>query len=272
MAVAYHVLLAEDSPLNQDVGKAMLETLGCAVDVAANGAEALRMAAMTRYDLVFMDCQMPLMDGCEATVKIREDENGKGPRVPIIALTAHMMESDREKCLSAGMDDFLSKPFRLKELAEMLSRWTGRSETVVRVEPGATAACSKLPLEEQTAHRLSGSPDDCIEPGALENIRSLQKAGSPDMLKRVIQIYMTDSVLLIDEMIKALAEEDPEALRKAAHKLKSSSANLGAGRLAGFCRQVEEIGRAESTEGISALISLIRKEHRIVEEALSKEI
>jgi two-component system sensor histidine kinase/response regulator len=134
------VLLVEDNPINQEVGKAMLEGFGLRVDLAENGKEAIEVISRVFYDLVFMDCQMPEMDGYEATRLVREQEKsgyqGQGngdryaaslpteqPHVPIIALTAHALEGDREKCLSAGMDDYLSKPFSIAQLLSILEYW-----------------------------------------------------------------------------------------------------------------------------------------------------
>jgi signal transduction histidine kinase/CheY-like chemotaxis protein len=124
---SYRVLLVEDNPVNQAVSKAMLEYFGCRTDVAANGREALTALAVTPYDLVLMDCQMPVMDGYEATRVIRQQEAaGDGtPRahIPVVALTAHAMEGDREECLKAGMDDYLSKPFKPEEIDVILGKW-----------------------------------------------------------------------------------------------------------------------------------------------------
>ena len=121
-----HLLLAEDNPVNQEVARNMLENIGCRVEVVDNGREAVAAASRTRFDLILMDCQMPRMDGYQATESIRrreEAENEPGNRLPIIALTAHAMEGDRERCLAAGMDDYLAKPFTQKQLAEVLERW-----------------------------------------------------------------------------------------------------------------------------------------------------
>jgi two-component system, sensor histidine kinase and response regulator len=121
-----HVLLAEDNPINQEVVREMLENLGCQVDVVGNGREAVGAISSATYDLVFMDCQMPEMDGYEATRSIRQRETTQiegRARIPIIALTGLAMEGDREQCLAAGMDDYLSKPFRMKELQAILTRW-----------------------------------------------------------------------------------------------------------------------------------------------------
>lgn len=118
------VLLAEDNPFNQKVAVHMLERMGCAVDVAANGFEALTLRERHAYDVILMDCQMPEMDGYAATATLRQREAGQ-ERTPIVALTAHALVEDRERCLAAGMDDFLTKPLRREALQAALGRWTG---------------------------------------------------------------------------------------------------------------------------------------------------
>jgi CheY-like chemotaxis protein len=118
------ILLAEDNQVNALVGKAMLEKLGCSVDPVNDGQAAVEAVSRNSYDLVFMDCQMPLMDGYEATRKIREAEKGLKPsHVPIIALTAHAMQGARELCLANGMDDYITKPFNLSLLKDILKKW-----------------------------------------------------------------------------------------------------------------------------------------------------
>jgi CheY-like chemotaxis protein len=117
------VLLAEDIPVNQAVAVRMLEKLGCRVEVAGNGQEALQAWTEDEYDLIFMDCQMPVLDGYAATRSIREREEGTGRRTPIIAMTAHAMKGDREKCLEAGMDDYMSKPIKRPQLEEKIQQW-----------------------------------------------------------------------------------------------------------------------------------------------------
>jgi CheY-like chemotaxis protein len=117
--------------VNQEVARTMLEQFGCSVDIAGNGLDALQAIDRTRYDLVLMDCHMPVMDGFEATRRIRARETSQTeapPRLPIVALTAHMLESDRQSCLSAGMDDYLSKPYTRLQLERMLARWLPRPE------------------------------------------------------------------------------------------------------------------------------------------------
>jgi CheY-like chemotaxis protein len=124
-----HVLVVEDNIVNQKLATKMLEILGCSVDVAANGIEAVGMIKKLSYDLVFMDCQMPEMDGYEATAEIRRYED-TSKHTPIIAMTAHTMVGDREKCLEAGMDDYISKPIKKEAVSEMMKKWASSREEV----------------------------------------------------------------------------------------------------------------------------------------------
>ena len=121
------VLLAQDNPINREVGRTMIEALGCRVDVASNGWEVLSNMESSSYDAVLIDCRMPVMDGLEATRLIRRKEVEQGgPRTAIIAVAANFTDEDRSRCLDAGMDDCLVKPFYISELSEMLTRWCGR--------------------------------------------------------------------------------------------------------------------------------------------------
>jgi CheY-like chemotaxis protein len=133
--------VVEDSRVNQIVAVRMLEGCGCAVDVACNGREALEMVLEKRYDAILMDCQMPELDGYDTTVALRARENG-GPRVPVIAMTAHAMDGDRARCLAAGMDDYISKPIRSKLLIETLRRWVPATTDTAATGGGTSTADS----------------------------------------------------------------------------------------------------------------------------------
>ena len=163
------ILLVEDNPVNREVAVGMLESLGCMAHAAENGGLALEAMNNAAYDAVLMDCQMPVMDGLAAAAEIRRREQTCGAaRVPIIALTANAMEGDRERCLAAGMDDFLSKPFTQQQLAMLLRRWLA-----LRALPESERRdLSRLPL---------------IDPGVLRNIAALAK---PALLNSMIDLYL----------------------------------------------------------------------------------
>jgi len=220
--VGRRVLLAEDSPVNQEVARTMLETLGCLVETVTDGQDAFDATERERFDLILMDCQMPGMDGFAATVAIRRAEAGRGYRQPIVALTANAMAEDRDRCLGAGMDDYLAKPFEQVQLRTMLRQW------IRPVQAGGGAG---------TAAPLDGR--------ALDQLRALQRAGAPSVLARVIGLYDTEAPAVLEAMRRAAAAGDADGLRRAAHKLKSTSATLGATRLTELCRALEAAARLD---------------------------
>jgi two-component system, sensor histidine kinase and response regulator len=275
MAIRCRVLLAEDNHVNQEVGRAMLESFGCRVDVAENGCEVLHLLESTIYDLIFMDCQMPSMDGCEATRKIRQNQNPKVAGIPVVALTAHVMDGDRERCLAVGMDDYLGKPFRLQQLSEILERWTnrGRNADGKSGGPDENELSGPVALAEEAVAPVDQIRNPvCVERGVLENIRSIFGASGHEMLMNLIRIFIDDSPALLDKMSNALQTRDAVAMAKAAHALKSSSANLGAVSLAGFCRMVEDIARTDSTGSTESIIAQIQAEYVRVKKALEGEL
>ncbi len=171
------VLLAEDNLVNQQVAKGVLRKLGCQVDLAINGTEAVSLMETSSYDIVFMDCQMPRMDGYAATGEIRrmELETKDSNRTPIIALTANALSGDRERCLAAGMDDYISKPFRKDRITEILTRWlTAQLQVVEKQTPPQNAPAPTVDSE------VAGT--DIIDQRALENIRTLQAEGAEDII------------------------------------------------------------------------------------------
>jgi CheY-like chemotaxis protein len=259
-----NVLLVEDNPVNQEVGRTMMEAFGCRVDVVSNGAEVLDRMEASRYDIIFMDCEMPVMDGFEATrlIRWREKQQGRS-RAAIVALTAHASVQDRSRCLEAGMDDYLGKPFRLQELSRMMEKWRVRI-SALDSEPSSQGFVSDSGLPENVA-------EDYLDRGSLDNIRSLGPNG-PRMLSTVIGIYLNDSPILIDRLSETFDAADVEGVAKAAHALKSASAGLGAATLAVMCKHVEDIARGNSMDGAGTLISRIRLEYEKVKEALKREI
>ena len=244
------ILVVEDNPVNQEVAQNMLEALGCQVELAADGLEAVAAASANPYDLVLMDCHMPQMDGFVAASEIRrrETQSEQTPRVPIIALTANVQRGVQEQCRAAGMDDYLSKPFSQEQLAMMLERWLPQAVSV-----------SDAPGPETSARPTEPPGRGVLDEAALDNIRKLQRPNKPDILHRVVGLYLRSAPELLDAMHTGVAEANGEALRMAAHSLKSSSANVGAARLAGLCRELEEMGRSHqfgrATEALAEVMA-----------------
>jgi len=246
------VLLAEDNPTNQHVAQAMLAKLGLEAEIVDDGEAAVRAAAARRFDLILMDCHMPRMDGYEASTEIRRRLGGQHGRVPIIALTADVMEGNRERCLQAGMDDFLSKPYRLDQLRAVLQRWLGgaaRSAEKAAPDPGGGEAAA---------------PDSvalaAIDRSYLDQFRELDPTGGMALVGRILRVYAESSREGIARLQATARGDDGEALRQAAHALKSSSANVGATTLAAQLKALELCGRENRMQDA----------HRAIDEAVAE--
>ncbi|GKS69346.1 signal transduction histidine kinase [Nitrosomonas sp. PY1] len=225
-----HLLLAEDNPVNQAVALGMLRKFGYIVDVVKNGLEAIDAVQHKAYDLVLMDCMMPEMDGYKATTEIRRQQSvGRLHHFPIIALTANAIEGDREKCLTTGMDDYLAKPIKAKDLANIIELWLGHSNSIrSKNNP------SELEPSNNQGH---------IDPNALASIRSLEADYGDELLKQVISTYLDNSNKLMQNLEQAWNIGDLKAIRMTSHTLKSSSSQVGAHSLAELFRNVENEAR-----------------------------
>jgi two-component system, sensor histidine kinase and response regulator len=244
------ILLVEDNPVNREVAVGMLESLGCVAHAAENGWLALEAVNNDAYDAVLMDCQMPVMDGLTATAELRRrEQNSGGARLPIIALTANVMEGDRERCLAAGMDDFLSKPFSQQQLAALLKRWL---------------ALHVLPESELR----EGALLPLIDPAVLRNIAALAR---PALLDSMIDLYIQHSPPLITAIEQAAASGQVEALQVALHTFKSSTANLGGLRLATLTKECELMAREAGIAKAAASVQKIRREYQDFCSALLQE-
>ncbi len=215
------VLLAEDNAVNQRVTQRMLEKLGYQVELVADGRAAVTALGRTSYAAVLMDCQMPELDGFRATAVIRRQEGtpGTGRRTPIIAMTAHALQGDRERCLAAGMDDYLAKPVRAEALAIMLQRWA---------PPVAAGAAPALP-----------SDDMPIDLQALAALRELGDEDGTELVREVATLFLEDAPLRLAALRSAMGRGDAVAVAREAHTLKGSAASLGALPLAGLCAVLE---------------------------------
>jgi two-component system sensor histidine kinase/response regulator len=257
------VLLAEDNPVNVEVAKAMLESLGLQAQVAQNGLEALEAVRSKTFEAVLMDCQMPVMDGFAATSEIRREEQDAGrPRtLPIIAITANALQGDREACLAAGMDDYLSKPFTQAQLAGVIGRWIALplSSSVHHDQ-----AVPTLPPEAREVIQR-----DVINARALENIRALSQQGGDALVRKVVRAYVGDVPQHLRTLRQAVGGQDADTLRRVAHSLKSASANVGADTLARLCKDLEQMGRNASVTGAATLLTDMEEEFQAVRQSLN---
>ncbi|MDP3599296.1 MAG: PAS domain S-box protein, partial [Nitrospirota bacterium] len=244
------ILLVEDNPVNREVATGMLDLLGYRVDSAKDGRQALERSETVSYDLILMDCQMPVMDGFTATAGIRERERQtQATHIPIIALTANAMEGDRERCLTIGMDDYLSKPFTQHQLKDLLDRWinqpNGSEPSGMPLVASTTASPNpSTPFVQPEQVESAG----LVDRSAWEPIRRLKRPGHPDPLGKLLSTYMEDSRTLVEHLRQAIDCNDSARLHALAHRLKSSSATLGALSMAAHCKELEALGRDHRTE------------------------
>jgi CheY-like chemotaxis protein/HPt (histidine-containing phosphotransfer) domain-containing protein len=241
------ILLAEDNAVNQKLALRLLSQMGYRADVAGNGLEAIQAVERQAYDVILMDVQMPEMDGLEATRQICQRWPAK-KRPRIIAMTANAMQGDREMCLAAGMDDYLSKPIRVNELVMALTH----SATI------------------ETAGGEKVSESSVIDPAAYEELVA-STGGDPDFIRELIDTYLSDAPELFAQMRGALTSGDAETFRRAAHSLKSNSASLGALVLSAQAKELEFMGKAGTLEGAAAKIAAADVEYARVKAALENK-
>ena len=255
---AARILVAEDNPVNQEVATGILETLGCAVVTAPNGRSAFRQFTEESFDLVLMDCEMPVMNGIDATRRIREHEllvqalpdHKHKRRTPIIALTAHGLNEVRAECLAAGMDDFLVKPFDNLQMAAMLLRWLQPRQ----VGAQASERASEQAPEPAAADPVPAASAGVIDMVVIDGLRALDRKGGPSRLARAIGRFV-EAVPPIAAAIHAGCDNnDADAMWRAAHSLKSSAGALGAHQLATRCAEIEAAGRNSGIESARALV------------------
>ena len=263
VSVNARVLLAEDNPVNIEVAREFLTSLGCKVHVATNGLEAVAFSRSNSYDVILMDCQMPIMDGLTATRRIRSEEAGQGrARVPVIAVTANAYTEDRLHCLDAGMDDYLSKPYSERQLEKILTKWF-KSDG----EPSAAQS-------DAIDGSLGGTIHEAV-PAACDldmSVIGTLKASRPDLLARLVKTYLSYAPTALSQLDTALTDQDFEALNRLAHSLKSSSANLGATGLSAACRQLEVSAKDKHLVHCTDLVAKIHKSFDAVQAALEVEI
>jgi CheY-like chemotaxis protein len=237
------ILLAEDGLVNQKVAVNLLEQRGHKVTVANNGQEAIAAVANESFDVILMDVQMPAMDGLEATGIIREREKESGEHIPIIAMTAHAMKGDRERCLAAGMDGYIAKPIRAKNLYETV-------ELTVAKMCGSQAQDNVITEEKEIIDR---------------DLLVKQIGGNIENLKDIVELFAVESEKLLKRMGDAIKKQNPSDLQRAAHTLKGSIRLFGIERPAAAALRLEIMGRDKNLKGAEqARLKLMKEVEQLI--------
>ena len=260
------ILLAEDNLINQKVAQLQINKLGYALHIVSNGQEAVQAveAAVARqvnaYAAVLMDCQMPILDGFEATALIRKGERDNGQHIPIIAMTANAMQGDRERCLAAGMDDYLSKPIKPEQLRSLLEQWAGTAmgmqQPVRMVE-----ALAEIEITSVIQHS-----------GADINFELLSDyfGDDPETITKLLTLFESSTAKLLDLLALAVAQQDADVVAKLAHELKGSGGNIGIERMAFVAADLETAAQEAQWQQVDALCSELKLAFEAVKRAIAK--
>jgi CheY-like chemotaxis protein len=245
------ILVAEDNTVNQKVALRQLQKLGFAADAVANGLEVLDAVKRIQYDVILMDCQMPELDGYEATRSLRNEErrsSGEKPRHYIVAMTANALAGDREECLRAGMDDYISKPVRLNELEAAIARGLQAMESANSAEGDA----------------------EILDQEILQSVRDLGTPGESDPLPELIDLFLHDTPIRVGKLMDAFKAADVLEVERAAHSLKGSSNNLGAKLLGAACLDVMNTARGGKLPDATSVARILSEFERL-KPALERE-
>jgi signal transduction histidine kinase/CheY-like chemotaxis protein/HPt (histidine-containing phosphotransfer) domain-containing protein len=278
------LLLVEDNPINLTVAQRLIALTGMHCETAENGEQALEKLSLGHYDIVLMDCQMPVMDGYTATrIWRRREADTYLPHLPIIAMTANAMAGDRQKCLDAGMDDYLAKPVSRQLLEETLARWLAHSERQAAAAAAqrqpmmatstAIAARESAHLPTPSAHEgttlMDSSPAANVPALDLEVVDDLRDAMG-DQFKMLVALYLEDAPIQLAKLEAAAVLGDKAQMVSAAHTLKSSSANLGAMQVSALSKRIEHGARDMSLQNPLVAVTLLGAEYHRAEAELRK--
>lgn len=251
------VLVAEDYPANQMVVQRFLEDLGCTVFMVNNGFEAVKEIKKQYFDLIFMDCQMPFMDGYQATREIRRMAvaTRRGQAIPIIALTAHALQEDENRCKAAGMDEWVTKPFTRHDLGKILQKWLPE-ELILPDQPA-------LKTDAVTLAKASNIIDDTssinlkffTQQFKLDNIDDLA------FIHSLTHAFQQNAAQVLGNLQLSIDDGDTESVRKLAHGLKSISTNVGSGSLTDLCSLMEQAGQSRNLDGVQELLDSMKQEY-----------
>ena len=251
--------VVEDNAINRDVATGILENMGCSVVTAPNGRSAVQLTMQEQFDLILMDCEMPVMNGFDATKRIREIEKATEglrdiaparSRVPVVALTAHALLEVRERCLESGMDDFLVKPYDEQQMIDMLARWLSpRDVSPIRDETPATVP----------APTAAGS-EAALDMVAIGKIRAIAAKRGTSLLEQIVSQFAAISPPVVATMREKVAEGDLEGVWQAAHNLRSSAAAIGAHRVSRCCAEIEAMASDAKILPSDAIIAALDSE------------
>ena len=263
------ILVAEDNPVNQKLISEVLQFFDCDFTLVENGKEAVLMNEKNQYDLILMDCQMPEMDGYQATrlIRFQELESKADEGVVIVALTANARKEDRDKCLACGMNDYLSKPFTMPQLRDIILKWHSIKDGVENITDN-----SHTTVIEEINSPIAPDQDSLLNVNTLDGIRALQRPQSSNILGQLFEIYCASVPELITKLDSAIQNESCESIREFAHSLKSASGNIGAQKLFELSAKLEEMGRDNEIAGASKIHQEIEIIYPKTCELLEREI
>jgi CheY-like chemotaxis protein/HPt (histidine-containing phosphotransfer) domain-containing protein len=247
------ILVVEDNPINQQVACGWLRKLGYRADVAANGFEALEALERIAYAAVLMDCQMPEMDGFQATAELRRREDTT--HTPVIAMTANVMQGDRERCLEAGMDDYVPKPVRLEDLEAALRRWLPTPES-----SHLAAARQSVSETDPGAH--------AIDPGLMARLEQLDRPGHAGEVSKLIGMFLEDTSHRLSLLHQAAICQDGGTLLEVAHALRGAAGHFAITELVALCERLEELARTGALDGASEIVSELDQAYARVRDTL----
>ncbi|MDX2175653.1 MAG: response regulator [Candidatus Sumerlaeia bacterium] len=256
IAASARILLAEDDPVNQRVASLLLARGGFNCDIACDGLEAVEAARRVDYDVILMDCQMPGMDGFAATAKIRRHEESRGRRANIVAMTANALQGDRERCIAAGMDDYVSKPVQPKILFETI-----RAQLAAREASRAAAAQTRVPAQV-AAGRAESVDERLFDPRPLRELAELAGGADEDLVRDLVRTFIEEFDEVVEDLHEADAAGDLETCRSVAHTWESRAGSIGARRVQQLCSNVQRTVRAGSGEPLAPVIEELGAAYR----------